>query len=227
MLGVVEAARARVVDRKSDQITTLETLQHRIGNAAIQRAAHMRHRVEHIRQAQRPGQRKRVVQGTGIHAGDIDGAEARHVDGLGFAAELTGVVLAQAQASAGLLLQLLADPLHGGDRRVVGHMHITCGQQLTAARRTFATCRTGRQHRRGERTQAGSEKTSSSNHCALPRVMDVAAALPGGHGLAGNVAATGKTDQCLLAHLDVVDAGGIAGGDQIALLQRATALGRA
>ncbi|KAG1078581.1 hypothetical protein G6F40_016649 [Rhizopus arrhizus] len=88
MLGVVEAACAGIVDRQSDQVAAFKAAQHRVCHAAIERGALVRDRPEDIGQAKRLGQGKCIVQCTGIHAGDVDGTEACHVDRFRLAAQL-------------------------------------------------------------------------------------------------------------------------------------------
>ncbi|KAG1445181.1 hypothetical protein G6F57_017639 [Rhizopus arrhizus] len=184
MLGVVEAACAGIVDRQSDQVAAFKAAQHRVCHAAIERGALVRDRPEDIGQAKRLGQGKCIVQCTGIHAGDVDGTEACHV-----------------QPAGGLTLQRFADPLHRSDGRVVGHVHVGGGQQGAAVHAAARPAAAGGEHRR---SQAGQRSTRW-------------------HGPAGNVTEAGKAHQRRLSCLDVVDAGGIAGCDQIALAQRPAA----
>ena len=101
---VVEAARAGVVEREPDETARLERLQDLAAGRAVERAAHVRRGIEHVRQRQDVREREGVVERGDVDARDVERAEAREVDGVGLAAELPGVVDADAQAAAGLAL---------------------------------------------------------------------------------------------------------------------------
>ncbi|CEE55120.1 hypothetical protein XAC2852_110010 [Xanthomonas citri pv. citri] len=167
MLGVVEAARARIVDGKTDQIALLEAAQHAVADMPVDGATQMRYRVEHIRQAQRLSEREGVVQRAGIHTGDVDGAEARHVDRLRFAAQLAGVVLAQLEPAVGAFFQLLAEPAHRFHGGVIADVHIGGSEQLPAGNRRGGA---GTQPGGGSSgAEPGTEKMSACDHWRPPK----------------------------------------------------------
>ncbi len=168
MLGVVEAARAGIVDRQAHQAAALEAAQHRVGHAVIQCGALVRDRLEHVGQAQCLGQREGVVQRTGVDAGDVDGTEAGHVDRFRFAAQLARVVLPQAQPALGFAFQRFADPLHRSDGGVVGHVHIGGGQQGAAVHVGARPAATGGEHRRGQGSSATGQEVTSCDHLRPP-----------------------------------------------------------
>ena len=72
---------------------------------AVRGATHVLDGVEHVGQREESRQRKRIVQRREVHARDVERAEARQVDRVGFAAQLARVIDANSQATVGLLLR--------------------------------------------------------------------------------------------------------------------------
>src|SRR5690606_27450365 len=130
---------------QAHQVARAEAVEHGLRDAGVERVTHVLGGVEHVGQAQRDGQREGVVERAAVDAGDVDRAVARHVDRLGLAAQLAGVVLADAHAAAGLALEHLADVAHRLDRRIVGDVDVGRGQDGGVLRRGG----------RGPRWQAG------------------------------------------------------------------------
>ena len=174
--GAVEAAAAGVVDRQADQVTGLEAAQHRLADRAIQDPAQVLHRIEHVGQAQRLGQREGIVQGAGEHPGDVDDAVAGHVDRLGLAAKLAGMVEPDLQAPVGLLFQGLADPAHRLDGGIVGHVHVGGRQdaRAVAGGRVHGRC----QCAAGGDQRQGTGRTGTEQQAAAAQAAHAAPSLP-------------------------------------------------
>ena len=62
----------------------------------------MRDGIEDVGQREDSRQRERIVERREVHARDVERAEAREIDGVRFAAQLAGVIHADAQAAVGL-----------------------------------------------------------------------------------------------------------------------------
>ena len=214
---VVEAAHAGVVDARGRRgRARAKSARMRATRLAVHRAAHVLHRVEHIGQGGDAGQRECIVERREVDAGQVDRAEAGHVDGVLLAPELARVVDADAEFAAGRGGQLLADPAH----RLHGRVTVTCTSAACSARSDLS---------RGGARVATAPPPASAAPCvgsasgARLRVPGCVPRRDAGHRAAAQRADPVESPAPRFAGQDVVDAARRAGAD---VLARHAAAGR-
>ncbi len=123
-LGIVEGARAAVIEGQADEVVRREGVEDLLADRAVHDVMHVLDRAEDVGQRRDLGLGDDVVERPEADAVHVDDAELRLLDGVLLFAELRAEVDVEAQAAAGLVLDDLADVLDGLDGRIAVRMGI-------------------------------------------------------------------------------------------------------